>query len=81
LRDRADAEIAAPERLPRWIEEFRQPLTGCLDDGEVLLASAATQLAISTRTLQRLLSGRAQPGGPRWTRHGASGRRGCWPRV
>jgi AraC-like DNA-binding protein len=55
LRQVADAEIAALDRPVRWIDVFRQVVGDCLDDQTILLADAATRLAVSPRTLQRLL--------------------------
>jgi AraC-like DNA-binding protein len=51
----AAAEIAALHRPPQWIDTFRQAVADCLDDRDVRLASAARRLAVSPRTLQRLL--------------------------
>lgn len=55
VHDRAAAEIAALDRPAQWMDVFRQVVTDCLDDRDVLLASAARRLAVSPRTLQRLL--------------------------
>lgn len=55
LRGAADARLAVPEHVPRWIDRFRQVLGECLDDQVVLLGAAAWRLNVSPRTLQRLL--------------------------
>lgn len=55
LRRIADTQLAVPERIPRWIERFREVLGECLDDQDVLLSAAALRLHVSPRTLQRLL--------------------------
>jgi AraC-like DNA-binding protein len=55
LRDQADAELAAPQRIPQWIQRFRQVLAACVDDQDLVLGSAARRLMVSPRTLQRLL--------------------------
>jgi len=55
LRARADAELAVPERTPHWIGRFRQILAECVNDQDLLLASAARRLMVSPRTLQRML--------------------------
>lgn len=55
LRRIADEQLAVPERIPQWIERFREVLAGCLDDQDVLLGAAALRLHVSPRTLQRLL--------------------------
>ena len=55
LRRMADAQLAVPERVPRWIDRFRDVLAGCLDDGDIRLGAAALRLHVSPRTLQRLL--------------------------
>lgn len=55
LRRIADDQLAVPERIPRWIERFREVLTECFDDQDVLLGAAARRLHVSPRTLQRLL--------------------------
>ncbi len=44
-----------PDQGPRWIDAFRGVLAECLEDGSLLLPSAARRLTVSTRTLQRLL--------------------------
>jgi AraC-like DNA-binding protein len=55
VHDRATAEITALEHPIRWIDMCRQVVINCLDDRDALLASAARRLAVSPRTLQRLL--------------------------
>jgi AraC-like DNA-binding protein len=55
LRRVADAQLAVPERIPRWIVRFRAVLAECLDDQDMLLGAAALRLHVSPRTLQRLL--------------------------
>jgi AraC-like DNA-binding protein len=55
LRGQADAELVALQTAPRWVDEFREVLAGLVDDQTVLLAAAARRLAVSPRTLQRLL--------------------------
>ena len=55
LREVGDARLAKPERVPRWIDRFRQVLGECLDDQDMLLSTAARRLHVSPRTLQRLL--------------------------
>jgi AraC-like DNA-binding protein len=55
LRQIADAQLAAQERVPRWIDRFREVLAECLDDQDILLGAAALRLHVSPRTLQRLL--------------------------
>lgn len=55
LRRAADARLAVPERIPRWIDRFREVLAECLDDQDILLGAAALRLHVSPRTLQRLL--------------------------
>jgi AraC-like DNA-binding protein len=55
LRGVGDARLAVPERVPRWIDRFRQVLGECLDDQAMLLSVAARRLHVSPRTLQRLL--------------------------
>jgi AraC-like DNA-binding protein len=76
LRAQADAAVAAPARPPLWIERFRQVLAECVNDRELLLASAARRLMVSPRTLQRLLeqegtSWRAEVDAARRARAGA----------
>jgi Arabinose-binding domain of AraC transcription regulator, N-term/Helix-turn-helix domain len=51
----ADATMAAPERVPRWLDRFRGVLAECVDNQTALLGVAARRLHISPRTLQRLL--------------------------
>jgi AraC-like DNA-binding protein len=55
LRGQADAELAALDAAPQWIGQFREVLAGLLDDQAALLGVAARTLAVSPRTLQRLL--------------------------
>lgn len=55
LRRAGDAQLAKPERVPRWIDRFRQVLGECLDDQAMLLSAAARRLHVSPRALQRLL--------------------------
>jgi AraC-like DNA-binding protein len=55
LRSHADAELAGMQVTPQWIDMFREVLIGLLDDQAVLLTEAARRLAVSRRTLQRLL--------------------------
>lgn len=55
LRENADAEIAAVDLSPRWIDRFRRVVADCMDDRSVRLESAARRLGVSPRTLQRLL--------------------------
>lgn len=55
LREQADAELVALQTAARWVDEFREVLAGLLDDQAVLLGAAARRLAVSPRTLQRLL--------------------------
>lgn len=55
LRGVADGRLAMPERVPLWIDRFRQVLAECLDDQAMLLSAAALRMHISPRTLQRLL--------------------------
>lgn len=55
LRRQADAELAELQTAPQWVDEFREVLAGLLDDQDVLLGAAARRLAVSPRTLQRLL--------------------------
>ena len=55
LREQADAELVALQTAPRWLDEFREVLADLLDDQAVLLGAAARTLAVSPRTLQRLL--------------------------
>jgi AraC-like DNA-binding protein len=52
---RGAAEPGEAERAPRWIDSFRRVLAECLDDQALLLSVAARRMAISPRTLQRLL--------------------------
>lgn len=55
LRGAADEVMAAPERVPRWLDRFRGVLAECVDNQTVHLGAAARRLHISTRTLQRHL--------------------------
>jgi AraC-like DNA-binding protein len=55
LRGLADARLASPERVPLWIDRFRQVLAECLDDQDMLLSAAARRLHLSPRTVQRFL--------------------------
>jgi AraC-like DNA-binding protein len=55
LRRIADARLATPERVPQWIDRFRDVLGECLDDQDIALSAAALRLHVSPRTLQRLL--------------------------
>jgi AraC-like DNA-binding protein len=55
LRHQADAELAALDSAPQWIDQFREVLADLLDDQAALLGEAARRLAVSPRTLQRLL--------------------------
>jgi AraC-like DNA-binding protein len=55
LRRQADAELAGIGADPPWIGMFRAVLAGLLDDQAVVLGAAARRLAVSPRTLQRLL--------------------------
>lgn len=55
LRSQADAELTGLQAVPPWIEGFRAVLAGLLDDQDILLSAAARRLAVSPRTLQRLL--------------------------
>lgn len=77
LRRIAAEQLAVPERIPRWIERFREVLAECLDGQDVLLGAAALRLHVSPRTLQRMLEREGPPGGKCWTAPGASGRHGC----
>jgi AraC-like DNA-binding protein len=55
LRRLAEEQLTVPERIPRWIERFREVLAECLDDQDIRLGAAALRLHVSSRTLQRLL--------------------------
>lgn len=55
LRHEADAELTGIQAIPQWIDMFREVLADLLDDQAVLLGAAARRLAVSQRTLQRLL--------------------------
>ena len=55
LRGAATEAMATPERVPRWMDRFRDVLAECVDDRTAHLSVAARRLHLSPRTLQRLL--------------------------
>ncbi len=55
LRSQADADLSSLRAAPQWIDAFREVLADLLDDQTALLGGAARRLAVSPRTLQRLL--------------------------
>lgn len=51
----AAVQLGESECVPQWIDNFRQVLAECLNDRALLLRVAARRMAVSPRTLQRLL--------------------------